>query len=304
MSSDAVVLLEGVTKEYKAAKGMEPVLALQGIDLVVPKGSMAAIKGPSGSGKTTLLQIIGALDVPTSGKVVVGGQDLTEMGQTRLTEYRARTVGFVFQTFNLIPNLTALENVELPMEAVGVPKAQRRAKAEEMLEAVGMGDRLHARPTRLSGGEQQRVAIARALVNDPSLILADEPTGNLDSHTGDSIVGLLSELRHSRGATVIIVTHSPDVAKMCDTTFTIRDGKITGERDEREAAERETAIRTLRVRLSMKDKIVERLYEAGFASVEDLADADVNSLAEELGDRKTAEKAISRARALVNQAPK
>jgi ABC-type lipoprotein export system ATPase subunit len=296
-----VVRLEGVTKAYKGAKGVEPVQALRGIDLVVPKGSMAAIKGPSGSGKTTLLLIIGALDAPTSGKVFVDGRDITEMGEGQLTEYRARTVGFVFQTFNLIPNLTAVENVELPMEAIAVRKAQRREKAVEVLEAVGMGDRLNYRPMKLSGGEQQRVAIARALVNDPSMILADEPTGNLDSRTGDSIVGLLSELRHDRGATVLIVTHSSDVAKMCDTTFTIRDGQITGERDEREAAERESAMRTLRVRLSMKDTVIERLYEAGYKTVEDLAEADVGSLADEIGDRKTAEKAVKRAKALIAQ---
>lgn len=302
MPSDLVVRLEGVTKEYKATKGTEPVMALRGIDLAVPKGAMAAVKGPSGSGKTTLLQIIGALDVPTAGTVLVDGQELTEMDEARLTTYRARTVGFVFQTFNLIPNLTALENVELPMEAVDTPKARRHDKAVEMLEAVGMGDRLYHFPTKLSGGEQQRVAMARALVNDPSIILADEPTGNLDSRTGDSIIALLSELRHSHGATVLIVTHSSEVSKMCDRTFTIRDGRITGERDEREVAEREAALRTLRVRLSMKDTIVERLYAAGFRTVEDLAAADVGSLADELGDPKTAEKAVARAKDLVARA--
>jgi ABC-type lipoprotein export system ATPase subunit len=218
------VTLEKVVKEYRM--GATEVEALRGMDLVIPAGVMAAIIGPSGSGKTTLLNVLGALDRPTSGKVWIAGTDLGRLSEVELTAYRRKTVGFVFQDYGLIPNLTALENVMLPMEFARVPRREAKARARQLLAAVGLGHRTVHRPNRLSGGEQQRVAIARALANDPAIILADEPTGNLDTKTGEEIVALLSRLVKDRRKTAIIVTHDAHIAEAANLRFHIQDGRI------------------------------------------------------------------------------
>ena len=228
-NSNAITLGD-VKKDYPVKGRTDPVQALRGATMIVKKGTMVAIKGESGSGKTTLLQILGALDVATSGTVIIDGKDLKNMNENELTEYRAKTIGFVFQNFNLIPNLSALENVELPMEALNVPKLEKRNRAYDLLKSVGMEKRTDYKPMKLSGGEQQRVAIARALANNPSIILADEPTGSLDSKTGKSIVQLLDKLRKKRGTTIIIVTHSDKAASACDLTLTIEDGIIISDK--------------------------------------------------------------------------
>ncbi len=219
-----VIELSGVSREYRM--GSTLIQALDGLDLVIPKGVMAAVIGPSGSGKSTLLNLIGALDRPTSGNVVIDGTDLGGLKEGDLTAHRRKTVGFVFQDFGLIPNLTALENVMLPMEFARVPGERRRRRAEELLEAVGLSDRARHRPSRLSGGEQQRVAIGRALANDPSIILADEPTGNLDSKTGTEIVSLLKGFVDGDGKTVVVATHDEKMAEVAHIKIYIADGKV------------------------------------------------------------------------------
>jgi putative ABC transport system ATP-binding protein len=219
-----LVVLEDVVKEYKI--GGQSVRALDGVNLEAGRGLMVAIVGPSGSGKSTLLNVLGAMDRPTSGRAVVEGVDLGRLGEKDLTEYRRAKVGFVFQAFNLIPNLSALENVMLPMEFAGVPADERKKRATELLERVGMSHRVGHTPARLSGGEQQRVAIARALANDPAIILADEPTGNLDSKTGREVIGLLRELARSRAKTVMVVTHDEAIEAVADRAVHIRDGRI------------------------------------------------------------------------------
>ncbi len=223
MAQPAVVL-EQVVKQYRM--GPHVVEALRAADLTIPAGVMAAIIGPSGSGKTTLLNLLGALDQPTAGRVVIAGTDLGALTETELTAHRRRTVGFVFQDYGLIPNLTALENVMLPMEFAEVPVGEARRRARERLEAVGLGHRTGHRPSRLSGGEQQRVAIARALANDPAIVLADEPTGNLDTQTGREIVELLRRLVRERSKTAVVVTHDAEIANTADLRFHIQDGKI------------------------------------------------------------------------------
>jgi ABC-type lipoprotein export system ATPase subunit len=222
MSDGPLIRLRDVTKLYR--KGRDPIRALDGIDLDVAEKGVVAIVGPSGSGKSSLLHIIGAMDRPTSGDVVVAGQPLNSLSEEASTRFRRRTVGFVFQSFNLIPNLTALENVTLPMEFNGVRASARRQRGRTLLEGIGLGQRLDHRPRELSGGEQQRVAIARALANDPSLILADEPTGNLDSKTGQLIYELLKGIARER--TVVIITHAEALALMADRVVHIKDGKL------------------------------------------------------------------------------
>lgn len=217
-----VVQLQDLAKYY--ARGNEVVKALDGVDLRIDGTGMVAIVGPSGSGKSTLLHIIGAMDRPTRGQVIVAGQALNGLPEKGLTRFRRRTVGFVFQTFNLIPNLTALENVMLPMEFNGVSKGERRQRATALLERVGLGHRRTHRPNELSGGEQQRVAIGRALANDPPLILADEPTGNLDAESGQRIYELLKEVARDR--TVLVVTHAAALARLADRVLPIKDGRI------------------------------------------------------------------------------
>ena len=217
-----VVRLQEVTKVYR--KGAQEVRALDGIDLRVESPGMLAVVGPSGSGKSSLLHMIGAMDRPTGGEVVVAGRHLAALGDAELTGFRRKTVGFVFQSFNLIPNLTALENVMLPMEFNGVDKRERGRRALTLLERVDLGPRATHRPGELSGGEQQRVAIARALANDPPLVLADEPTGNLDSKTGQVIYELLEEIARER--TVIVVTHAEPLAQRAKRVIHIQDGRL------------------------------------------------------------------------------
>ncbi len=220
---EEVVRLEDVWKVY--GKGEAAVTALKGIDLTIHRGEYVAIMGPSGSGKSTLMHIMGLLDTPTKGKVYVGGRDVSWLGEDERALLRRNYIGFVFQTYNLIPTLTAMENVELPMIFAGVPERERKRRARELLEKVGLGDRVNHLPSQLSGGQQQRVAIARALANDPDLILADEPTGNLDSKTGERILDMFDEL-HDEGRTLVIVTHDEEVAKRAERIVRIRDGKI------------------------------------------------------------------------------
>jgi ABC-type lipoprotein export system ATPase subunit len=222
--SEALVQLKDVAKHYR--RGREVVRALDGVELRIDGSGMVAIVGPSGSGKSTLLHMIGAMDRPTRGEVVVARQPLNALADRALTRFRRQTVGFVFQTFNLIPNLTALENVTLPMEFNKIGGTERDARARHLLGQVGLGHRLSHRPGELSGGEQQRVAIARALANDPPLVLADEPTGNLDSDSGQKIYELLSEVARQR--TVLVVTHAEPLARMADSVIHIRDGRFVG----------------------------------------------------------------------------
>ncbi len=217
-----LIELRDVAKYYN--KGSEIVKAVDGINQVVPTTGMIAIVGPSGSGKSTLLHLTGAMDRPTRGQIIVAGKNLNGLAEKDLTHFRRETVGFVFQTFNLIPNLTALENVSLPMEFNHVAKDERLQRAKSLLERLGLGQRLKHRPSELSGGEMQRVAIARALANDPPLILADEPTGNLDSQAGQMIYELLKEISNER--TVLVVTHAEPLAQMADKLLHIRDGRL------------------------------------------------------------------------------
>jgi putative ABC transport system ATP-binding protein len=200
------------------------VLALAGVSLEVPRGAFVCIMGPSGSGKSTLLNLIGALDAPTGGEVYLNGRPLS--AERDLDSVRAREVGFVFQLHNLIPTLTAVENVEIPMMALGVPRRERRRRAAELLEEAGIAHRRDFTAARLSGGERQRVAIARALANRPSLILADEPTGDVDSRTGEQILECLQAARRRAGATLVVVTHNPEVTRGADRTWIMKDGKL------------------------------------------------------------------------------
>lgn len=215
----------GLTKEFPSAGGT--VTAVKDISFTVPQGAFASIIGKSGSGKSTLLSLLGALDRPTSGHIEVAGKDITKMRDHALIAYRCRQIGFVFQNYNLIPNLTALENVMLPMEFSGLKGSERKKRATDLLEQVELTVEKHQRkPGRLSGGEQQRVAIARALANKPHVILADEPTGNLDSQTGKLIFDLLHRLSRSENTTIIAVTHDLAIAGKTDTTFTLQDGRL------------------------------------------------------------------------------
>lgn len=201
------------------------VRALDGVNLSIEQGEMVAVMGPSGSGKSTLLNMLGGLDLTSAGKVVIAGQDLAKV--RNLDEFRAQTVGFVFQLHNLLPTLTATENVEVPMRGQSISRSDRRKRAGDLLSLVGLADRMNHLPSQLSGGQRQRVAIARALANEPRLILADEPTGNLDSGAGKEIMDLLVDLKTSQGTTIIVVTHDRRVARTTDRILTMRDGKIT-----------------------------------------------------------------------------
>lgn len=222
-----MIKLENIVKIYKL--GNVQVRALDGITCSIERGEMVSIMGPSGSGKSTLMNLIGCLDRPTSGKYELDGTDVSHLKDDQLAEIRNRKIGFVFQSFNLLPRVSALANVELPLVYDRRNSRNRRQRALEALEAVGLAHRAHHRPTEMSGGEQQRVAIARALVNNPAIILADEPTGNLDTQTSHGIMVLLQQL-NSRGITIVLVTHEEDIATYTKRTIYLRDGKIVGER--------------------------------------------------------------------------
>jgi len=219
--------LDGVTKDYLL--GSTVVKALRGLSLSIESGEIVAIMGPSGSGKSTLMHILGALDTPTGGTASLEGHDLQGLSENELVTLRGKKVGFVFQTFNLIQALTAQQNVELPMIFLGVKRSARSERARALLEKVGLGERVAHRPNELSGGERQRVAIARALANDPEIILADEPTGNLDSETGATILELLKRLSVEEGKTMILITHDPDAAAIAHRIVRLRDGRVVQE---------------------------------------------------------------------------
>jgi len=218
-----IIDIKNITKLYEM--GTEKLYALKGVDVVIERNEYVAIMGPSGSGKSTLMNIIGCLDTPTSGDYVLNGKDVHEMDDDELAEIRNKEIGFVFQTFNLLPRSNALHNVELPLIYSGLSKSDRIRRAEESLANVGLADRMKHKPNELSGGQRQRVAVARALVNNPSIILADEPTGNLDSKTGEEIMALFAEL-NKKGNTIIVVTHEEDIAKHANRIIKIRDGMI------------------------------------------------------------------------------
>jgi len=219
-----LIVMSELTRVYDL--GPQQIFALNGVNLTIEQGEYVAIMGPSGSGKSTLMNIIGCLDTPTSGSYVLDGVPVETLNDDELAAIRNKKIGFVFQTFNLLARTTALQNVELPLVYAKIPRAERRRLAEEALTAVGLGDRMGHQPNELSGGQRQRVAIARALVNKPSLLLADEPTGNLDSQTGREILDLFHEL-HARGNSIIMVTHEDDVAREAKRIIHIRDGKVS-----------------------------------------------------------------------------
>ena len=230
MVSDRPFIIEtkNLIKDYP--QGESTLRVLKGINLQVHEGEFMAIMGPSGSGKSTILNMIGALDKPTSGKVYIKGKDLSTLNDNQLADLRNKEIGFIFQFFNLVPRMNALKNVELPMAISGVPRKERNERAIELLTSVGLGGRLDHKPSQLSGGEQQRVAIARALINEPSVMLCDEVTGNLDSKTGDEIMHLLKELNKEQGKTFVLITHDPVVGQATDRLIQLKDGQIIGEK--------------------------------------------------------------------------
>ena len=225
----SLIEIRDVTKTYDM--GAETIVhALAGVSLSIEEGDYVAIMGPSGSGKSTLMNLIGCLDTPSTGSYVLKGREIATMNDDELAQIRNKEIGFIFQTFNLLPRADAVQNVELPLVYSGLPRRERKARAEKALDAVGLGSRKHHRPNEMSGGQRQRVAIARALVNEPSILLADEPTGNLDSKTGEEILALMDDL-HRGGNTIILVTHEHDIAARAHRIISIRDGLI--EKDER-----------------------------------------------------------------------
>ncbi|MFM7102672.1 MAG: ABC transporter ATP-binding protein [Verrucomicrobiota bacterium] len=223
-SPEPFVAARGLSKRY--AVGERALEVLRGVDLDIRRGEFVALRGASGAGKSTLLHLLGGLDVPDAGRIRVGGRDLTGLGLSRLAQFRNRQVGFIFQAYHLMPDLTALENVVLPARLARLGGGEASRRARDLLGRVGLEHRLDHRPAQLSGGEQQRVAIARCLVNEPELILADEPTGNLDSHTGDEVLGLLLQLRAERRATLLIATHDPRVADQAERQVHLVDGLV------------------------------------------------------------------------------
>jgi putative ABC transport system ATP-binding protein len=238
---EPLVHLEAVTKTYRM--GDVDVHALRGVDLAITEGDFVAIMGASGSGKSTLMNVVGCLDRPTSGRYILNGQDVSGLGPDALAEIRNRTLGFVFQSFNLLSRTSAIENVELPLLYAGASARERHDRALAALQRVGLADRMHHHPNQLSGGQQQRVAIARSLVSRPRLILADEPTGNLDSRTSIEVMGLFQDLQRS-GITIVLVTHEPDIAEYAARLITMRDGRVIADETHvpRQAAVAERAI--------------------------------------------------------------
>lgn len=221
--SDSIIKIKDIKRNFALGSGW--IKVLKGIDLEIKKGEYVALMGPSGSGKSTLMNILGCLDTPTSGEYVLNGKDVSKMNDNELAEIRNKEIGFVFQTFNLLPRMTALDNVALPMVYAGKSASDRNNRASEVLTQVGLDDRMDHQPNQLSGGQRQRVAVARALVNNPSIILADEPTGNLDTKTSIEIMGLFDEI-HAQGNTVILVTHEEDIAEHAHRIIRLRDGII------------------------------------------------------------------------------
>ena len=221
---EEIISIERIRKTYEV--GTQQVHALAGVDLTIRRNDYVAIMGPSGSGKSTLMNILGCLDTPTSGRYVLNGTDVSHMDEEELAEVRNKEIGFVFQTFNLLPRYTALENVAVPLIYAGVSKSKRLRRAEEALRSVGLGDRMEHKPNEMSGGQRQRVAVARALINDPSIILADEPTGNLDSTTSRQVLYSMLEMAKSYGITFVMVTHEKELAYCGDRIVTIKDGRV------------------------------------------------------------------------------
>lgn len=219
-----IIKLENVWKIYKLGK--VELSALRGVSLEIASGSFVSVMGPSGSGKSTLLNMIGCLDFPTRGKILLKGRDISVLGENELAELRGKTIGFVFQEFNLFPNLTALENVMLPMIFQKVPESERLKRAKELLVSLGLEERISHQPSELSGGERQRVAMARAFANDPEVVIADEPTGNLDSVTGEKIMEILTNFHQKQGKTILVVTHDPKIADYSKEKIVIKDGEI------------------------------------------------------------------------------
>jgi len=227
---EAIIKLENIVRNFPL--GNEVIKVLKGITLEIHKGEYVALMGPSGSGKSTLMNLLGCLDTPTAGTYVLNGTDVSHLSDNQLAEIRNKEIGFVFQTFNLLPRSTALDNVALPMVYAGKPESERVSRAKEILGEVGLSDRMDHKPNQLSGGQRQRVAVGRALVNNPSIILADEPTGNLDSKTSVEIMALFDEI-HSKGNTVILVTHEEDIAKHAHRIIRLKDGEISSDESNR-----------------------------------------------------------------------
>ena len=232
--SSSLIKVRGLNKTYR--RGGEQIQVLQGLNLDVDKGDFVAFMGPSGSGKTTLLNLLGGLDVPSAGSITVDGDEVTHMSSSKLTHWRARHVGFIFQMYNLIPVLTAFQNVELPLMLTKLSKAERRKHIEMVLSVVGLGDRMNHYPRQLSGGQEQRVAIARAIVSDPTFLLCDEPTGDLDRKSADEIMELIRRLVKEYGKTVLMVTHDPLVAKQADTTLHMEKGVLVESSEQQRVA--------------------------------------------------------------------
>ncbi len=222
-----MITMQNITKTYEM--GLQQVHALRGVDMTIKEGEFVAIMGPSGSGKSTLMNIIGCLDIPTGGTYTLNGIDVSHMSDDQQAHVRNKEIGFVFQQFNLLPRTSAIKQVALPLSYAGVSRSERSDRAAEMLTAVGLGERLDHKPDELSGGQQQRVAIARALITDPGIILADEPTGNLDSHSGEEIMGLFTRLHEEQGITLVMITHDPETAEAAERIITLRDGLIVEE---------------------------------------------------------------------------
>jgi putative ABC transport system ATP-binding protein len=231
MEKQVLIKLQDIGKRYVI--GSEEIFALRGVDLEIYKGEFVALMGPSGSGKSTLMNILGCLDTPTKGTYILNGTDVSNLNDNELAEIRNKEIGFVFQTFNLLPRSSSLENVALPLVYAGIAKEARTKRAIETLESVGLGNRMYHKPNELSGGQRQRVAVARALVNNPAIILADEPTGNLDTKTSIEIMGLIEEI-HQKGNTIILVTHEEDIAKHAHRIVRMRDGAIESDEQNKE----------------------------------------------------------------------